>query len=172
MVKSTIERLRKYILQANSYFNEGVANVYLDPERGIANENGIVFPDDTRSNYFYLRLPDNVTFSQGGQFSVVECQPGLGVNAQVILVAVVSNADEDKLIQNLVNTVQSFSSDKSFQSAIYKKEVVVRQELGWMDASRLSATLQRIPDASIVSVTFTLIDNFIYNDCIINPCAC
>lgn len=173
MLKSTVERLRKYILSTNSYFAEGIGNVYLDSENGIANEKGIVFPDDTRGNYFYLRLPDNVTFANGSEFGVTECLPGLGLNAQIILVAVVKDADEDKLLQNLVNTVQSFETyNKTFQTAIYKKEVVVRQELSWMTAENLSAVLQRVPESSIVSLTFTLIDSFVYNDCILNPCSC
>lgn len=173
MLKSNIERLRKYILTTNPYFSEGLANVYLDPENGIANENGVVFPDDTRGNYFYLRLPDNVTFANGFEFSITECLPGLGINAQIVLVAIVNNADEDKLLQNLVNTIQSFGNyNKTFQTAIYKKEVVVRQELSWMTPENLSAVLQRLPDSAIVSVTFTLINEFIFNDCIIDPCSC
>ncbi len=173
MLKSTVERLRKYILSTNTYFSEGIGNVYLDTENGIANEKGIVFPDDTRGNYFYLRLPDNVTFVNGIEFGVTECLPGLGLNAQIVLVAVVANADEDKLLQNLVNTVQSFPNyNKTLQTAIYKKEVVVRQELSWMTGDNLSAVLQRVPDSAIVSLTFTLVNEFVFNECLINPCSC
>lgn len=171
MLKSIIHRLKDYIKTTNPYFGAGYADVYMDQTQGIVNENGPVFPNDTDGNYFYLRLPDNIGFVQGGEYIVQDCAQGLGASAQIVLVAIVKDADEDLLLTNLVNTVQTFVANISFTGATYKKEVVTRSELSWMNGPDRDAALQRIPDdMAIVSLSFTITAPVVMNNCVVNPC--
>lgn len=164
MLKSTLESLRDYIKLKNPYFDEALELAYNKPEAEM-------FIDDNRGDYFYLRLPNNIQFVQGGEYVMTECSAGIAARATVVLVAFKADGDEDILLANLVNTLQASGKTIQFVSAIYRRETVVQEELRGQTKEVIDSALQRIPDRmAIVSVTFTVAAAVALNLCILNPC--
>lgn len=172
MLKSHIEDIKDYMLEENDYFQNGFCNVYQNEEKGVVLSGDVpVFSADF-GNYFYLRLPTNVSFTNGGAYMISDSIKGLGLSAQVVLVAVYQNGDSDKLLNNIVNTLQGKCGENiDFTSASYIAEEVIRQELSFMpQESRETALANLPPDLTIVSLAFTYTIPFIYSRCIENPC--
>lgn len=168
MYNDKLIQIKDYILETNLYFDRGFSDVYLDEKRGIVHNNNVVFPMDTLGNYFYLRLPSVVRFTTRPQDKISDCLYGFSINAPVILVAVVKDADADKLMTNLLSTLASQSV--SIQSAIFESASVVLQELARTKTEIQDAALARIGKHTIVSISFTLDSQFIPSNCIVNPC--
>lgn len=175
MLNSTIIQLKNFIKSKNTYFNEGIAEVYQDADAGLVDTNGVpVFPDDTRGNYFYFRLSDSLSFTQSNEAAISDCFPGFLASSNITLVAVVNNANPDILLNNLFSTIQLFGgAQRSITSAILRSQAVARQELSFMSADNLKAALQRIPqETTIVSINFTISNPVNLNECVNNPCVC
>lgn len=172
MLKASIENIKDYILENNTYFNNGFCNVYQNEEVGVVLSGNVpVFPADF-GNYFYLRLPNNVSFNDGTYYGIADSLKGVGLVAQIVLVAVYKDGNSDLLLTNLVNTIQSKCGENiELTSASYIAEEVIKQELAFMpEESRIKA-LQNLPkDLSIVSLSFTYSIPFTYTRCIEAPC--
>ncbi len=175
MLKEKITRLKDFILSKNPYFDTGFDDVTLDSTSGYVANDLPVFPADHLGNYFYLRLPDNVTFDNNNEFQIADCITGLGIQSAVVLVACMRGADADHLMTNLVNTLQAYQVDKiRFVSAIYQAGNVVLQELSKISQANQIAALQKLgSDYTIVSVSFNLTTRFDFkpSNCFTNPCA-
>lgn len=171
MLNEKLIELRDYVLESNPYFQEGIIGVYKD-DRGIADEKGYVFPSDSRGDYFYLRLPVDIPIVVDNRFAVSDCKTPLGAVAPIVLVAIVRNADPDKLLQNLLNTIMAFPAEgKGVSSVSPHKESVVASEMSGLNADVIRKALQTIPDEfTIVSITFTLSVGIKYSNCFVDIC--
>lgn len=157
MLKQALSEIATFVFQQNPYFVEAYDDVYLS-ENGVVHNDDYVFPADNKGDYFYLRLPQNVSFVYSSEYQVSDCMTSAGVRASVILVACVKEADGDGLLQNLVSSLANFGKYSiRLQSAIYQPEYVVLQELGRLEKDEQQAALQRLdPDYTIVSITFQI----------------
>lgn len=176
MILSELKSLRDFIIENNSYFNKGFYNAFQDNQTGkIYSGDKVIFPDDTLGNYFYLRLPKNYSFSENTYFATDECHRAIGLNAQVVLVACMCNADTDILLFNLVNTIGSFNEVIKIVSATGDSTNVIATELAKISKENIDAALQRLDkDYTIVSVNFTYTKGFDFVDlnCLTNPTIC
>lgn len=175
MLKEAIENIKDAIKDNNPYFDKGFCNVYQNPDVGIVLAGDVpVFPASELGDYFYLRLPNNVTFSSGTYEAIADSIKGIGLNATIVLVACVKNANCDVLMKNIVNTLQALCGENiTLNTAVYNSSEVVRQELSFMNKEQRDAALARIPNGmAIVSVTFTYQIPFTFSNCIVNPCSC
>lgn len=170
MLNELLTRLSGYIKLKNPYFDKAFPNVHTDDTQGVVNDEQVVFPSDMDGDYFYLRRGNGIGLSEGSQIS--SCITGLNYSVPLFLIAVVKDADTDKLITNLVNTLQSFSSlGKSFTALQIDPTAVTRQELSFMSAENLQGALQRIPQGTaIVSISFTITESMPFSHCTVNPC--
>lgn len=170
MYNQELTDIKNAILQYNTYFDKGFTGVYQDERKGIVHNENVIFPMDTLGNYFYLRLPSVVRFTTRPQDKISDCLYGMSVNAPIILVAVVKDADPDKLVKNLLYTLATMNV--SIQSAVFDSASVVLQELSRVSSSVQDAALARISNHTIVSIAFTLDSVFIPQklNCITNPC--
>lgn len=165
-------------MRYNPYLTKGFNHAWIDDETGqvfaaYGKEMIAVFPNDQLGDYFYMRTPQRINFSEAKDYKMVECLRGTAVSGQVILVACVRDADSDQLVHNLANTLQSYSSDLMLNSAIFQSEFVMLQELAKMKEENISAALARIkPDMTFVSLTFTMRSEFQYTplQCMTKPC--
>lgn len=175
MLYDKLRELKDYVLLKNTYFNNGFSYVYQD--QGIwtdEDDKTAVFPADDLGNYFYFRLPNDISLVSSAEFRLDDCTTPVAATAQIVLVACVRGANNDLLAKNIINTFQTAPIyAKTFTSAILMKEKVVRQELSFLTGESLQAALQRIPkDYSIISINFTITQPIMLNSCIVNPCSC
>lgn len=165
MYKAALSDIRDKILTANTYFAQGFSDVYSDNTKGIVNAEAIVFPSDTLGNYFYLRLPKSITFNNG----LGDLTPTMSI----ILVAIVRDADADKLLTNLLQTLLNQCQSVGITAANVIREDVLRTELqGILDAKGIEAALARLNNFTLVSVSFTYATEIMKKPltCIVNPC--
>jgi hypothetical protein len=174
MLKAKLETLKEFILSNNTYFAAGYANAVQDDETGIVYERMPIFPNDTLGNYFYLRVQRGAQFSYEGMYKMSDAVGSLGINAQIVLVACVKDADADKLAENLVMTMSRYHAEYiKLQQVIYQSELVVSQELALLSRENIQAALQRIDgDYTMVSLQFSYAAPVIVQPlkCITNPC--
>jgi len=174
MISDKLALLKDFILLHNPYFNQGFDDVILDDSTGYVFNDQPVFPADNLGNYFYLRLPNNVTFDYDTIYKTSECASEPGIKSAVILVACMRDADRDKLFLNLLSTILAFKVARiKFISGSYQPDAIVSQELAKIDKSNIEAALQRLPeDYTLISITFSLGVNIfpLALNCIQNPC--
>lgn len=170
MLKAKYKDLKDYILEYNPYFKQGFDDVYIS-ESGIVANKKVVFPADNLGNYFYLRLPDNVSIVNSSEYKVSDCKVAMGLNIDTYLIASVKKADADKLLDNLVATLANFGA--RVKSAIWSSEKVVMQELAKVDQEVQLKALANI-NTTLVSVRFDYNCTYITDalDCLPNPCEC
>lgn len=170
MLKGKLSSIKDTLLEYNTYFNDGYDDVYIT-ETGIVANNKIVFPNDKKGNYFYLRLPDSVTINNTSEYKISDCRSAMGLSVDTFLVASVSKADADVLLDNLISTLASMGL--KIKSAIWQKHKVVMQELAKAGAEAQQKALQNV-NTTLVSVRFEY--NGTYEptslNCITNPCSC
>lgn len=176
MLKKEVNKIKELILVNNPYFQNGFTNVYQNTDYGVVlkEDDTSVFPAAELGDCFYLRLPNNVQFVNANEYAIADSIKGTGLSAQIILVACVTNADEDILLQNIVNSLQhTCSQNIVFNNAIFNKNDVISQELAFMTEEQRSKAKANIPDNyTLVSLSFTLSFSFTFNKCITNPCSC
>lgn len=175
MLKGKLDGLKEHILQYNPYFNNAFADVIQDDTTGIVHNGKPIFPNDTLGDYFYLRLPSNVQFEYAPIYNISTSINGVGLRSNIVLVACMRNADPDKLLSNLVNTIQSYQTEYvRFTGAIYESDGVLLQELSKIkDKENIEAALQRLGnDYTLVSIIFQYTFPFTFQKpiCITEPC--
>lgn len=160
MLRSNLARLKDFILQYNPYFNQGFDDVVMDETTGIVHNNQPVFPADEYGDYFYLRHV-STRFDTGSQYQVSECIKGFGLQANLVLVACMRDADPDKLQSNLFNTLSAYPVQIRLNDALFLSEQVLLKELARVKAENVAAALQRLdPGYTIVSIDFSLTELF------------
>jgi hypothetical protein len=178
MTSKDFESLRDHILTLNPYFTLGFANAYKDTltDAIYSREKGntkVVFPEDRLGNYFYLRNDPNSSFvsTQGTQ----DCAFGKASyddRLTVYLVAIVSNADEFELINNLRNSCLRFGNMNVIPTnAMWQRENVMLTEMQGFDESEIAKALTNLKnDTTIVRIQLQITKQFIPSKCINNPC--
>lgn len=166
-----LKDITTFILQYNTYFDRGFSNAYA-ATNGIHDGEQVVFPNDTLGDYFYLRpnQPMSITVSERDRIS--DCAVPMALNASVIIVASVKNADPVMLVNNLANTISRFGFPIS--TVTIQPEEVVQQELGRMGQYDIASTMARLQRSNtLVSLTFTARRALpvIKLDCLPNPCS-
>ncbi len=177
MKTTDFEALRDYILKKNPYFSSGYANAFTDTETEAiyAYVNGdlkAIFPEDRFGNYFYLRNDPNIKFTPKTGYQ--ECGIGrfnFDDAMTCYLVAVVNDADDYELINNLRNTVLGFGGLIGIPvNAMWQRENVVLSEMKDFSEECKFTALTNLKDQSIVKIQLTLSKEYIPNNCINNPC--
>jgi len=172
------EQLRAFIHTKNNYFHHGFANAFRSDVTGTVwvrkhQDMQCLLPDDTLGNYFYLRnetlikhdpLPAE-RISDGGtqRLSFLD-------TATVYLVAIVHNADEYLLIENLRNAAMAYDHMNVVPvSSNSNREYVIADELSKMRTDDVAATLKRFTAQTVVRLTLQVSKTFIPSNCIVNP---
>lgn len=170
MFQTKINELKDYILQYNTYFSKGFADVYQTPTGIIANSEP-VFPADNLGAYFYLRIPDRLSTDFASAYKVDDCDAGFALTAAMVLVACVPQGDRDVLLNNMLTTLQKFAGVR-VTGAISKGEYVIKQELALRDKEEIENAMQNM-NTTIVSVlfTFSAIVKPQKLNCLPNPCS-
>lgn len=171
MYNSELEAIKDRILEYNTYFDQGYSDVYQDPVKGIVHNDLPVFPSDSLGNYFYLRLPDSVRFTPSADSRINDCDTPLNMNAVVLLVACVKDADPDRLMSNLLITLQK-TDNVTVTAGVFDSARVVLNELARVSEATQKTALARLDDITIVSLSFSLDKIFQPQklSCITNPC--
>lgn len=174
-MQSTLTAIKDFVLQYNPYFSAGYSDVYMDETKGYIANDKVIFPNDNLGNYFYLRLPHDVGFDYTPASRVDDCSNTPNPTGDVTIVAIVKDANPDKLIQNLLNTISGYNATVRLKGAKYNSANVTLTELGRASKEVKEAALKRLKH-TIVSITFTLSVPFtlrrITSNCIIDPCQC
>ncbi len=179
MQSCDFETLKDYILDKNRYFNKGYADVYKDAVlQGIytsaITDRQCVFPNDALGDYFYLRQEPAMRHEAMQQERITDngTQRLVFMDSIIInLVAVVDKAQALVVIDNLRNTLMSYSA-LSIEpvNSYWNREQIVADELAGMKAENIQAALQRLKNETIVKIAFRTSKLFVPSDCINNPC--
>jgi len=174
MTTDALKKLKEFILQYNQYFVDAFHNVSMNPKGFIMCGDVPVFPDDGLGNYFYLRVPNAVQFDYSKEYIVAEGINPIGIKIPLVLVACVVNAKPERLLENLITTLQQYlPEDIKFLSATDQKEIVIGQELAKCAKADIEAARQKVdPSYSIVSISFTFTVPYQVKElnCIQSPC--
>ena len=174
MIKETIEAVKDFILSANTYFNKGIAGVTIN-EAGHVAGNEIVFPNDKYGDYFYIRQANRSTFETGSYDKVTDCDNGESLRTDIFIVACVRNADADKLIDNLIHTMQKYPDNRAV-AVITESDDVIAQELAKASKTNKKAAQARIGNYTIVCLQVNIGTRVLpvrnLTTCILNPCSC
>lgn len=170
MLKDKLTSIKQSILKYNTYFTQAFDDVYSD-DKGIRNDEKVLFPSDKLGDYFYLRLKDGVRYAKGQPVS--DCDMAIEAQMSGYLIAFVKGANADDLVLNLVSTLMQINVIPT--GSLWNAEEVVRQEMGKMKDKDVLAALARVKkEYTIVSVSFDY-KGGVYPtklNCITNPCAC
>lgn len=174
MIKETIEAVRDHILNVNTYFMKGIGGVTIN-EAGYVVGNAIIFPNDTFGDYFYLRQATKSTFDTNTYDRVSDCSNAESLRTDIFIVACVKDADPDKLIDNLIWTMQKFADSKAI-SIITDTDAVIAQELAKASKVNKAAAQARVGDYTIVCLQVNVGTRVLpvtsLKNCIQNPCSC
>lgn len=177
MTRAQVIAFKNHILSNNDYFANGYAIVYKDEEgRVIAYDNAPtpVMPNDTLGNYFYLRYDGDNRLVAKQTERLTDCGASRILfedTLTVQLVAVVADAAELTLRNNLINTAMAYTGIIAIPTlANLNREQVVLAELKGMEADNIQAALQRLGNWTIIRLTLNLIDQYTPTDCIDEPC--
>ena len=174
MIQPYLDEIGATILQYNPYFDRYFTNVEQSEELGyVHNGNEIVFPNDIYGNYFYLRIPSKIgvtydNINNNGNFNAV------GLATVINLVAMVKDADAQKLALNIMSTVgRACNYTKKFNQILIHNEDVIATELQQCSDNVIQKAIQCVSDDyTLISINFTLTINqpFLQLNCITNPC--
>src|SRR5690348_360746 len=131
MLQHKLYDLKQYILKYNTYFDMAFDNVYQDEQTGyISDGSQIIFPADNFGAYFYLRNLANGSFDNNSIYKLSDTANGIGVKANVTLVACMRNADSDRLLDNVIDTIRHYIKENiQLVSFLMQTSLVVSQEL-------------------------------------------
>jgi len=138
----------------------------------IKNDQELIFPADDLGNYFYLRLPNSLGADYGKQYQISDVAQGIGIRYDVVLVAVVNDADNSLLLENMLTTLMRYNKEElKITKAIFQTDVIILQEL---KKDLAPSALQRFSegDTGICCVNFSFTIPFVAQQltCIQNPC--
>lgn len=164
--------LKNTILQYNPYFKSGYDNVLAVTEGIFSPKNELlIFPNDTLSDYFYIRATQPSTIQSNAQHQITACASPFAISAQSVIVAAVRKADSMILANNILSTL-SYSGVTARNITLLSESVVI-QELGIMGEDVVKNTLANLDkNITIISISF---DYYIplpqYRlNCLPNPC--
>jgi hypothetical protein len=175
-VTQRISALATFIATNNTYFDKYFEYAIQDPKEGIINDTfQAIFPEDSYSNYFYVRYPHNgITFDMSNSNMLADGGGGaIGFVYPLILVACVHDANEGVLLQNLINTIGKYCQGNAKLTKANWGPATIIQELSGTDEQTQKSALQKLPaNMSVVSLSFTFTVPFVYQklSCIKNPC--
>lgn len=175
MLIQQLTSLKDYVLQWNPYFDRGFDRVRMDDARGwILSDDTPVFPADDLGNFFYLRLPSKISYDYSNIYSSHDNKGGVGIVAEVILVACMRDADEFQLAGNLITTIGNWQgANTQLRDTLLRQDDVVMQEMAKFKKPVIEACLQGMPeDMTMVSITFKMTASFKFKNlnCLSNPC--
>lgn len=178
MISSDFIELKDYILSQNTYFDRGYANAFKDSNsniplcRELSGDLISVFPQDTNGGYFYLRNNEGIAFKSVDAMS--DCGYSFDDKIVVFLVAILNDADEFTLLNNLRNTCLSYSGMRVIPTAAnWNREQITIDEMNGMKDSDIAAALQRWDKQTVIRVRLEITKQFIQSNCAIsNPCKC
>lgn len=172
MIREIREKIKDAILVDNDYMFAGFANVSVNPMIGVVVDMDDmeipVFPADTFGNFFYLRSDGDVKFGGSIGTGVSDDNSALGVSFGLVLVACVKDADEDSLLNNMLNTLMDYQNDYWIEvaSADVNKYNVVAKELSGMDRESKMKALSNIPkESTIISIKLNIRTIFNKSNC-------
>lgn len=159
-----LERLKSYILSKRNFYNDGFANV-VKPSGNNVVYDGVnrlyVGISDNLGNYFYIRSLKKTTYTPFVQNCRIQSYKA---TTSCRIVSIVHNADEEKLLQSLVNDVSacrfSVKNSNSERTDVFFEEAGVRE------------ITNNLLNLCIVSVDFEIVNNINAKDCEINPLKC
>lgn len=171
--------LKDYFLQTNPYFSDGYALAFKDDETNMIFQRDdagfrAVFPLDNKGNYFYFRLDSTVSVQESIAERVVDCGTAriTFLDSLIVqMVAIVKEADEWTLINNIRNTAMSYGQyDVIPTTYIPIRELVVSSELSGVEGEEMRKALTNLKSETIVRVTLNIRKRYTPSDCILNPC--
>lgn len=175
MKTGDFEQLKDFILDKNTYFSTGFANAVKDAELQAVvvkdgNEMKRLLPDDTRSNYFYIRNDTTIKHESKPAERLTDSgtqRLTFHDATTCYLVAIVNNADIYVLLENLKNTVMMYEGMHVQPVASnWNREQVIKEEMAGMRKEDVAAALQRLKNETIVKLTLTVSKIFIPGNCI------
>lgn len=176
MLQQQLIRLKDWILRYNTYFNNAYSNVHINEKIGIVSTDDMpVFPADNLGNYFYLRLPNKVTFDYNQDFNISDSHNAVGLKANIVLVACMQDGDADQLSYNLAASIGRYQdlNLRLIDHVFHSDDVLIQELKGVESKENLRAALQRLPDnMTIVSMTFQVTMPYIFQqlNCLPKPC--
>lgn len=177
MTKADLTAFKDFVLSNNKYFDTGFEYAFKDEEtRKLFAQQGnewvCVMPRDEVGNYFYLRVDSGLSFAQDLQGRATDCGAGrMGFNDLMIMqwVAVVKDADEFKLLNNMRNTAMSYTGLNIIPTgAQIVRELVMTSELAGLED--LNIALKNLKNETIVRVTLNVNKKYVANTCIVDIC--
>lgn len=172
---------KDFILSKNPYFNDGYAVAFKDTEsKQILLRKGTdflsVMPNDILGNYFYIRYSGVLSFNETFTERVADNQPfhtSYTDRQPIVLVAVMKDADEYTLMNNLRNTCAMFKTFSAIPTGgIIIPEQVVLSEMSGAKNPDIAAALQRVGGFTMVALNINVQDHYQPNKCIVDPCKC
>ncbi|ADX66961.1 Uncharacterised protein [Weeksella virosa] len=148
--------IKKNLLNQLNFFNYGFSDLYMDhsAKRLISldqKENVAYGVDDRYGNYFYLRNDGNVRVSQGEK--IIESSKNLLLTNTIVLVANVSNAYPEKLLECLLNYL-GIQDDIIINSAQITNEKVINSEYPLLDRAEKNIILSQLHNRTLVKLEF------------------
>lgn len=170
---------RDFVLSKNTYLQTGYALAFKEGTTNTIFERSgtdfkAVFPRDDKANYFYLRVDSPVSFTPNINKRSTDSGPGrIGFDdsLQVQLVAIVRDADEWTVLNNLRNTAMQYTGMDMIPTAgLTIRELVVLQELAGVEDDTMLKALANLKNQTIVRLTLTIRKEYIPSSCINTPC--
>jgi hypothetical protein len=174
MIQPYLDQIAATVQQYNTYFDRYFSNVEQSEQLGyIHNGNEVVFPNDTYGNYFYLRIPSKLSVVYDANFNNGNWN-SLGISSLVTLVAMVKDADPQKLALNIMSTIgRACNFQKKFTTILIHNEDVISTELANCTEDVILKAIQCVSDdITLISITFTLTiaQDLLQLNCLLNPC--
>lgn len=173
MTRSDLTAFMKHILDNNDYFAAGYANVYRDEQGRVLSGETLLMPNDTLGNYFYLRHDGDGRLTAKVSERAADCGPARVAFDDTItmqIIAVVKDADEFIVRNNLINTCMTYGVSVIPTSFNLSREQIVAAELRGMPATGIQAALARLGDWSIIRLTINFLKQYIPSNCVDPVC--
>lgn len=184
MTNAAFTHIKDFVLQRNTYFTTGFANVHQDPYTGrIVSDNNnielITGINDNLGNYFYIRSEPAINYGYSRN-QLSGCKNSQDASYTGTLVAIHKGADPKLLNLNLVNTLLNYSGGEFSARiqpirSIFFASGIIEKEFSQLDEKDQQFILQRVYTGklTLVSVEFRItfeIHPTSDPNCIVNPC--
>lgn len=124
----------------------------------VTKEKGGIYPllvNDNLNNYFYIRSNSDIKYTRN---KGIDCVSYLS-QMDCKLVAIV-NTDENYQLLELLKFALNNCDDISIRSGSLNTENIIRNELSGVDKEIIQRLLKRVGNISVVSIDFTVYDNY------------